>query len=440
VNKTQEEIGAGAINEVSIEHARKNVLYKEALEGIELKTDPVLEREKKVTLASLREPLIIFPSDGISYCLRGLNSYCASTIVHEVFHSTHANNRNDHDSIEKTIFTLKNACSESIVDDRINIVADLCTGSPVGNGLADSAELLSSRISQCGRKKGCENLFTSVSTQFTAYIPTRPLPEAAAARLCDRLQDDGFCTHTLKDPKQRVALMSLMRKQSPVFEKVEQRLGEILPRSANEIPSELLKAYPALKSDLLSFKSTDCFDFLFYPTRSGDLVLRADQPQWMVDDIEERLRFALSYSSHTGWNQRAFLRFKEKDVRCSNTNTATQIQNTLFKLERNLAEVVQSVSFSVFAKPLLLKISDELAPAVAFTRLGNLNDPAETEFRQLLGPALYDEFAAALLKFHPDSPRFDCQAAGLSLHRTAESAVGTLQEILSPQHAPACRL
>lgn len=126
------------------------------------------------------------------------------TFIHELFHSTSANNRNDHNSIQKVIERKDNMCKENALDDRIEIISGLCAGSgkTKKNKLSsknfiftnDMTTRIYNRVSKCGMERGCINTFnSSIRNPFNRiYINSTPLKDKNAINLCKRIYSDAL--------------------------------------------------------------------------------------------------------------------------------------------------------------------------------------------------------------------------------------------------------
>jgi hypothetical protein len=358
-----------------------------------------------------------------------------STLAHEIFHSTVANNLADHNDREQIAFNESTACSQSIADDRININAELCTGSYKHFGGQTAAEGLFKRMAHCGIEKGCEEAFTSeiagpkdsLTEQYQASIdakftPSRPLKKDQANLLCNLIQDDGACAHLRKTNFEGIFKLDTPLKK--VGDKVAARIDDILPKTTNDIPGAVFKTFPELGKQAQELSDTPCFKAAFYPPPKGadggldfekPLYLNLKDPHRVVE--EERPAGALST---TRWS-----RFRDASdkmrtsSRCTDSAQREKVEKFLRGVEDTLVPAFEAKTYKVLAHPRFLG-KPETQNNTGY--IAESEKDGNEKFTKLLGKDLTKEYLEALDRFHPASPNFDCEAVGLSKFRSALGA------------------
>lgn len=250
-------------------------LEKEAVVGIDLPKGALssLPHAHKSTVALSREVWLQFFEN------HGPDLRSARTLMHEIFHSTKANSRFDHNDVASLNNTGKNQCSDGAVNDRVQTIAILCTGDMSLTGYRPAAAVISEKINQCGRQKGCEETFTAEFDGIEGLIArsydlSKGLPPQKARALCDRIHMAGQCDRGRRkwnSPEELSALMRTYPEFARIANRVRSRLDELLPTASNRVPTKLLEAFPSIQNGLLSVSATRCFESVFEP------VIRTDQ-------------------------------------------------------------------------------------------------------------------------------------------------------------------
>lgn len=258
-NKSAEELDMNAFLAVAPSHLSD--IGERASSGIPLKSK---------NYSVNHEPVIVLSRDGADSLLRSGTTSGQRTLVHEILHSTHANNTVEHNTVQRISFSKGSACKADSIpldlcktnfaDDRINVVSNLCIPfEDSTNGLNTGAELLYMRIAGCGIKKGCVDLFTSTTPEKSDdryYTQSERLTPADSESLCKRAYAEGFCHHALRCSSldDRKALLGSKLISTNI--KVRDKLAAV----ADKLSPEL--------------RSTEHFQNLFEPHLKGKQVTR----------------------------------------------------------------------------------------------------------------------------------------------------------------------
>jgi hypothetical protein len=379
-------------------------LRRDELAGLD--TDPAaVSRGPLTPLFRVYRPVIAVSQPVLRDVLsRQLPLHAASVLVHEVLHATGANNLERHGPVEKTPPDPARACHENILDDRVNVIAYLCTGvEAVPLLLRTAEEALSRRMATCGPRKGCEELFENRIERglLRDYIPSETLEHGVAA-LCGRIRRAGWCQATLRSQGPLIT-----RDRPPlrdVGRRLNDRLDELLPRASNDIPASLLRALPAHRERLERLSGTACFEAAFTRGADGTLFARGPIEKRALRDAGERVALAARPAQRLSSAREAI----QASARCAAAPAAErdELWSAIAALEGELYLAFSSDAFGKLAAKRFVgeaEADHELRhETISFTRRQN------GALRALVGPALFAEYLGALRRGHHQSPDFDC--------------------------------
>lgn len=343
-----------------------------------------------------------------------------STMFHELLHSTKCNNRHDHNSIERIPASVSNskACDDNASMDRVSVVESLCMGTNLNSSTAPATEVLSNRLAMCGKDRGCRDLFTARGSDIgfwqklmgTSY-PTSELSDDQATRLCQRIKDDGQCLHIRKTQGK------VMTKSNPqikaVVKRMKERIDQLTPGLTNQLPTEVLKLYPDLDAKFTSLKGSPCFKRHFYIPDSKPNEINALRSSAMTTNKEIFGQVSQAFGNHIDnifkdYNQ--FIKRFKPDEECGKT-------------EKELGQVLKDFAEKASEDPnlwTLKELETQLEYGNYWEKASNL-DP-NTGIVKLIGKDLMQDYARTMDRFHHNSPKFDCVAAGLAPFRAMEAA------------------
>lgn len=198
-SKTSSELGFNAMNYTSASRVRQGLASDREHFGIDLGSirAPIWERK----------PLIVFPIDRIaSMHDQPADPSVTQLLVHEGFHSTPANNREDHNLLAASPTAAQDSCGDNPVLDRVAVITSLCTGAPLETVGVPAYLALTQRTRQCGEDNGCAAVMKSafrskdldkmgffgalwhrVILRTKTGIPSKGLSEQQAAQVCKRI-------------------------------------------------------------------------------------------------------------------------------------------------------------------------------------------------------------------------------------------------------------
>lgn len=243
-----------------------------------------------------RKPIILIPKDAAAKLVTAPTwGGSRDFFVHEGFHSTHANNLNDHNEIERISPSDDNRCKQNSTVDRISVLSSLCTNTPLNSSSRTAAQELLHRIRECGRDNGCMDIFKSSfrsrSTEglsspiaFLAelgkgtnfFSPSGGLPPLLAERTCKRIEAKARCEEYGDSSSSHLQFLQSPAIRSLAIE-ARARLDRIFPKSADRISAELLEIYPDSKEDFnhLEQSGNKCFQKFWQRNPDGSLQASA---------------------------------------------------------------------------------------------------------------------------------------------------------------------
>jgi hypothetical protein len=391
---------------------------------------------RKDLLRAISEVTIVDVDWGMTFRSQGMN-----TFVHENLHSTTANNRLDHSAVEftqtqtgadsKTNLVEPGGCKDDVLVDRVNILTSLCTGENIAGSDLTAFKLLHSRITGCGMKRACHEVFAS-SIQDSPW-PSEGLPPKQVESLCNRLYEDGQCMHLLES--QGDALIGGDPEVQRVARKLHARLRELAPSHSNEIPSSWMKLFPELKIRLDALESgSSCFRALFLTTPSGTVYLRDDSPIRYDDPVKHfRDPAGSSLDGHVRYKIFGAVQDRAKHARlCNSPEDQEKVLGWVLDLEGRLRE---SVDPFLWMRPVNFALG-EYQKGILDSRSMTSNP----SFKKLIGQEFWERFAAISRKYDSSSAEFSCEALGLSLRRTVERALIGLNRANQPLEQNSCSL
>lgn len=158
-------------------HAAVNLPWRSALREV------LSETERAGIEADLdaHKPIIAFKKREMVQITSGYGDIIHS-LIHEGFHSTHANNRGDHNELAPVggmSFGKKDPCGNDRRVDRVYAVSALCSRDTSAIGYHPDVALFE-RINKCGEAKGCVDIFISEDHSWFGGMPSKALPKAKA--------------------------------------------------------------------------------------------------------------------------------------------------------------------------------------------------------------------------------------------------------------------
>lgn len=364
-------------------------------------------------------------------------------LLHELLHSTEANNRSDHNEVEFVSPKKGAACGDDIRVDRVNVIADLCTNTSLAGSSADHVEQdLFERISQCGAAQ-CEKLFMStvpppadmVEAVMKGYETSKGLPREKAQSVCAKIYDEGYCRHTLE---------AKHKKKNPLSGKIEEftmadnvtagaipqlrdlgdrlrdRLYELFPHTPVQLNKDVLNVSPGAAELIRSQSHTPCFKAVFNDVVGGSLYLKNaafddSKPLTPKERFEQTVRIATK---------------KLVSLPECTTGSATYEANYILEgLNKLNHDIDMAFTHNVY--------SDQIAPRIArkAETWAVINYPMDSRLENLIGASLLGEYIETLKKVHYKSPEFSCRAAGLGFSDAAKRFQSALR---APFEAQKC--
>lgn len=406
-------IGAHAVNVGTL--AGLDILAeKEALAGVDFsgvgQLDPLNKALKTTILYGAthfrRDLFPVFQNN-----VGDLDKEASMVLIHEIFHGVANRPGLDHEKLRKREqcegCAPTKICDESVNDDRTFVLGYLCDGNETSR---DMFSILRQRIDHCGPKRGCESMFTKspdnlVSQLYSIWMPSRALSAEEAEQACDEIYDRDFCK------KNRT--LDLMRRRpeyKSIENKIHQTRSKLRIKTDQEIPKAWLKQYPALTSGLNAVSATACYQSVF-----------AGKP-----DEEEDLRFQSKTPPHYWTDQERGDGSVKTEVEIQTNRIRTLINESPACKGKREADVLNAI-LDAFRDSTKGMVFDNILPL----QWGRLPEPDfNSEFAKIIGIEDYASYFEVLRRFHPDSPEFDCKAAGLTPRAHARVA-GKLPAMIS---------
>ncbi len=365
------------------------------------------------SLHSLKRPVVLLPSDTWNAILRkfapspsifeAYSPFPEDTLLHEIFHSTTANNRDDHNMIEQRMFDLAQSCSESVADDRINVISNLCSGASysITADLTPVWKVIAGRVSQCGADRGCLSLFRGRMGFWASLgIDSEGLETSQARSICRKLVRRGNCDHW-RDT-QGATITRANPALRAIGERLAARLDPILPRATNDLPVGLLGLHPGERRGFESLQATDCFKSVFTRGPDGTLFVRGPEAGRHLPEWSDRFDLA-TYERRFEWARTRAL----ESPGCGDTSVREAL---LANLSRIRDEGHRFLRMDLVVEIALHRVQGQAEPFVPVFFSFQREDLAHW-----LGRDLLEDYLGALRRFHHKSPDFDCEASGLPL-------------------------
>lgn len=370
-----------------------------------------------------------------------------NTLIHELLHSTHANNRLDHNRLNYKPMKSTASCKEVDLSwDRVSAVAAMCANDHSEDyDWEKFVVAMSRKIENCGIQS-CEKLFTGKHGQSGApdrahfwlapfenyYLPSGGLKPEAAQRLCQRIRGEGECLKRL--PEEGPEYTRDHPELNRIGKKLRQRLSEVFPDDLR-ITRPLLDLAPAVEMGLKRLKDNGCFKkaFEFLPNGEllykgpGHLKARADAPKPLtgadfLESQEEKYLFMIE----------AFRRIPE----CATGEGPQEIEDQLREFRK------QQGHHLFFSPPLhAALIRGGLVESQDGYEFYFSPDTGSLAVEFVIGKKLFSEYEHALSKYHYRSPKFSCEAAGYHSTRAAENISNinqTIQGAIRPAEPLEC--
>jgi len=331
-----------------------------------------------------------------------------AALIHEVLHSTHANNRWDHDWAQKRTAFASGACGdEDILTDRINLVTEICVSR--SNQPVNPRRDLFKRIGSCGFNS-CVRIFNedlmesgSVIARIASHwAPARGLSNTDSRNLCIKLYNEGYCEKQVAILRENESYVRGAVKEDPrwteVTNKVRARLYKFFPRDRFVITKKYLDSTPhseEINQLITVLKDKPCFKKIFELLPNGNLKCLSCPKQsreailgtlrWARLDIKKNL-----YSPVCLSDRRAF-------------HALARLNDLMYRWVTEVENLSQSNSIWTLYQPFFFSGYEPLTPRL---------------WLSILGPDLLQEFNDAIKKKYW---KFDCKTAGFyPLHNSEE--------------------
>ncbi len=355
--------------------------------------------------------VVILPVDSFALGIKSgavkdsSGAWARDFIFHEVLHSTHANNRWDHDQVENKDPAATGCDNDNITGDRINVVSMLCTGSALVDDKS-AEQVLFDRMSGCGAGK-CVRLFAEdhydthdiLDYLSQPWMPTEGLSQKNAEKLCQRIYNQGQCSSDLA--AQGANLTKGAPKLRELGGKLRERLHHLFVPGAARIAPEVLAAIPTGKY-LLEKRDTACFKDVFKLAPGGALYLR-----------EGASRVRSSGSSHELASPRRFFMDSQQAMSRAVAGSAACAGAEGRQLTRLLEDFGNVVDWSLFKST---AYTDFLARRYSGEAEANPTGfgPAFHfgSWEAVLGKGLVEEYGKAIELLHYQSSSVSCEALG----------------------------
>jgi hypothetical protein len=376
-------------------------------------------------------PVIVLPPAALNGAVGTSHpsTFTVGTLVHEAFHSTRANNRIDHNSVETVL--RQPGCKDDASVDRITVLESLCSGDELGplNGTAQDA-LYARMIDpspNCNRKTACENVFTS-SFGKGPMGGARSRGEFDVGSLCDRIFNEGCCrSQILNDGGGYKALLN-GPEVKPVADRVMARMDQVLPHGTGELPAALIGAYPDIAAQFASLAGTPCFKAQFSGSLESGLVANT------VPNNPLSGRDRWDYAPNGFRSTLASLVQKIKsDPRCGSDGPA--LVSALSELDGTAGIAFQSPTFMerISTRATLgYEKSSPIGSGSHYLKEENallmLLDGQSVQKSVFSGKSLYYEYNRAINEHHPESARFSCAKLSISEY----AILGCLSKLQAP--------
>lgn len=350
-----------------------------------------------------------------------------STIVHEIFHSTGANNLASHNEVERVFVDDKKLCEINVLDDRVEVLAGLCSEegiSKLKKGKSKADIFLFERMNRCGNARGCENLFTSSysSSIIDTSLPSIPLSKKMAQSLCDKIYDNGFCQREVDLIKVNDLELERYFYSFPLYRKLMKemslKLESIRIKDDRIIPKDWLNSNPKESLDLKKISQSACYQSVFINSPRGDNALLFRQGKTFTFTSPEQIlgkSLLVILSNHL------------------NTDACSKDKATKNTIKKSISAMIKKyqgklVSIASFVPRKVFNISNPSAAGVA-TNFDNIFSAAKRDLESALGPILTDRLIRFYKKYSPLSSSFSCQTSGLTLRASAKLAKKSLEKI-----------
>ncbi|MBI3541761.1 MAG: hypothetical protein HY075_00595 [Deltaproteobacteria bacterium] len=347
--------------------------------------------------------VIVYSSTRLKSTLTEGDAFDVRTLLHEVLHSTNANNRTDHDEVERFAPGANGSCGGDIGVDRVNQIATMCSETPVGRSSLTASRYLFERMGRCG-SRDCRRLFTGeaealdvVDAVANHYAPTHGLSNDAADSLCAKLYDEGACATALARDGEKITAGAIPELNA-AGDELRARLYQLFPQYPVGFSADVLARFPSVADEFRAAEPSPCFQAVFQPVPGGGYAVRgAEPPESANPSPETRYATALTQAS-------ARLTTLPQ---CSAPAERAKVAKALGTAHSEVMPVFLSSAYGPLLKQ---RYQHRCESSYKIDAPG----PLDSKLRQLVGPELFDRYLGLLERFHWRSPKFDCQAARLA--------------------------
>ncbi len=334
--------------------------------------------------------------------------------IHEGFHNTSANCREDHGKIQLVNPGDEGVgyCQDNRLDDRVTSMTILCMNTGYRGSTKKKAQELFERMNQCGMKRGCIDLWTSVE-DGSSEVDSDPLSVDQAKSLCEKIYFEGSCFAMVNNPVGAVTVAS-MEPLASIAQEAQKKFDGYIPRFRHEIPPDLAKRVLSENSD---FGYDPCLKAMFTKGPQGQLYLtpmavsKSGISQAAISNRDAIM--ALSKSELQDELTASFEKASKEMQNCQGEK-AKPLRRFLFNLRSAQFEIYNSTTFKAVGTRALygiektefdhlltkngLILRQGMAPHYFKTQLNKF----DVQFEKVTG------YHQALAAYHPHSDKFSC--------------------------------
>lgn len=370
--------------------------YLSARETAELETPSFF---KLGSFSSDHKPTILYPSDTFVSAAVSTPSdllWDSQLLIHEVLHSTSANNRRDHNDVEKIGPGKAGACGNDVGIDRINMITAMCADEKLDDDLKITAEdYVFKRTNLCGPRQ-CEKLFADPTVTLDLadvfdnfYTPTSGLKLSSARRVCARMYEEGACRHDLALQGEKITATKFAE-LNRIGALIRERLYELFPHTPAQLHPRVLDLAPGYRDSLRALSGDPCFKSVFKDVVGGALYVRD------ADLGEARTPSERFYAT----------------INAARMKIARAPECGTFWPAYNLRGILDGLNYQVASKLFYKSAYSEMIQYRYQNKAEISFEPAfmqeHAELRELVGGELFDSYLAAVRKYHYKSPEFRC--------------------------------
>lgn len=413
-------------------------LPKEAVKGLDIKAS-------ESTVKSIK-PTIVLASDTFLGVLEGkAPERKDSTFIHEIFHSTGANNQYEHNQVERVNAVSArdkidvDSCETQIADDRVAMLAAMCSRSTVFFAGKTVEEVIYKRVLKCGPLKGCVAMMRDKDTRLN-HLKSVKLSEAAAVSFCESVIEERACVEWAG--KNIDEILKTNAEITNARTEVRERLEAVLPTKNHQIPRALLESIPGVLDKLNGKALASCVAAATVTDDQGALY-----PKTFNYLPQPELQLRGYAGSDSMWAEmKPFVTAIKAAPECREPETQARALKVFKMIGQEMRLALNAPAFKQLAfnaineKPERVREAIGLTPDISLTSAPSMREGDDAKaFIRLLGSETYNKYLKALERFHPESTQLDCLNLGMRPHATIHLAKNRL-ELLQKMHQiePSC--